>query len=119
VNNNEKLLLEEIKELKEIINNYHERDLTILNLYKEQNIQLYRSRDPDNKLDNDIIINKFKNILEREKDLHKIFLSKYLEIEKCDNCGKIYLSGKYTYCRFHNDYILMYFCSKECSDKQR
>lgn len=119
MSNNEKMLLDEIKELKDIIHNYNMRDIEILNLYKNQNKELYKSNIPDNKLDNDIIINKFKNVLEREKDLHRILRLKYLKVEKCNNCGKVYLSGKDTYCRNDKDYILMYFCSKECSDNLR
>ena len=119
MSNNEKLLIDEIKELKDIISNYQLRDIEILNLYKNQNKELYKSNIPDNKLDNDIIINKFKNVLEREKDLHRILRLKYLKVEKCNNCSKLFVSGKGTFCRYNKDYNFIYFCSKDCSDTSR
>ena len=119
MSNNEKLLIDEIKELKYIISNYQSRDIEILNLYKQHNSELYSIINNDEKLDNDIIINKFKNVLEREKDLHRILRLKYLKVEKCNNCSKLFVSGKGTFCRYNKDYNFIYFCSKDCSDTSR
>lgn len=119
MSNNENRLLEEIKELKEIITNYQNRDIEILNLCKRQHADLYFTDDNNEILDKDIIINKFKQIIKREMDLHKILESKYLKIEKCNNCHKVYLSGKDTCCRYNKEYKLIHFCSKECLELQR
>lgn len=114
MNNNEKLLMDEIKELKEILSNYQNREIELLNLCKRHHNDLYFIDNNNEILDKDIVINKFKQIMKREIDLHKILRFKYLKVEECHTCHKVYLPEKDTYF-----YLLSHFCSKECLEQQR
>ena len=115
MSNNEKILMDEIKELKEIVNNYQERDIVLLTLCKKHIDEIYQTKYNminSKSIDDDIIVDKFKKIINREKDLHNILHKYHIPYNVCGKCGKVSSSGKISYHIVNN----IYYCSKKCFD---